>query len=98
MPYFIKIGFIEGNISGYGQRGYHCFRRGNTLVRRWGAVEAHRSYKVHWRSKPQEKQQQFPNARAARAALDKRISLILNGGYSRLPAKKKILPRRRKIT
>ena len=98
MPYFIKIGYIKENVSGYGQRGYHCFRKGKSVVRRWGAVEAHRSYKVHWRGNPQEIKQLFPTVDSARQELEKRNRLILKEGYSKLPAKKKILPRRKKRT
>ena len=97
MPYFIRIGHVSQNVSGYGQRGYHCFRRGTRVVRLLGAVEAPRTGRVHWRgNNPKEKIDTFPTVAEAKAGLKKRIRLVLKT-YSRLPTGKKIWKKKAKV-
>jgi len=38
VAHFVRIGVIESNLSGVGARGYQLFRRGRSIVARWGPV------------------------------------------------------------
>jgi hypothetical protein len=65
MPYLVKIGAIQTNKSGVGSRGYHIYRRSQTLVTVWGRVEV----------RPRERDftgQARPNIRIFRAELWRR--------------------------
>ena len=92
MAYLLKIGAIEENVSGYGQRGYHCFRKGRCVIIRFAAVVVLRNRRVHWAHRPQEKIYEHESEHNAKQDLDKLINKQTRGGYSRLPPKVKIRP------
>lgn len=39
MPYFVKVGYEENNISRSTAKGYHIYRRGKHVYYSWGAIE-----------------------------------------------------------
>lgn len=85
MPYFVRIGAIKSNVSGIGSRGYHLFRRGRTVVIRWGPVVVVRGRirKFRWVSQ-QERRYTLRTPEAARADCARRIAERA-ATYSRLP-------------
>lgn len=85
MPYFVRIGAIDSNVSGVGSRGYHLFRRGRTVVVRWGPVVVvrGRKRKFRWVSQ-QQKVYRLRTPEEARADCVRRIAERENT-YSRLP-------------
>src|SRR5258705_3727797 len=92
MPYFVKIGAINQNVSGVGSRGYQQFRRGRRIITRWGPIDALRT-KFYWRGSPAEKIYTYRSEKLAQLDLKER-----NRGteelerYSRLPSGVKIRP------
>jgi hypothetical protein len=92
MAYLLKIGAIKENVSGYGQRGYHCFRKGRCVIIRFAAVVVLRNRRVHWVHWPQELINEYESGHNAKQALGKLINKQTRGGYSRLPPKVNIRP------
>lgn len=86
MPYFVRVGAFRGNVSGVGARGYHIFRKAQTVTVRWGAIEARPGARFYWRY-TSEKVFRFRSVAAAaswHAAEIKRRSNREH--YSRLPS------------
>ena len=75
MPYFIRIGRIEENVSKVGSRGYLLYRTGSYVVHRWGAIEVigRRFYWCNWAAvrKHGTKIRKFKSIQAARDYLRK---------------------------
>jgi hypothetical protein len=87
MAYFVKIGAIVENKSGVGARGYHLFRRGKSIVARWGAIIVTKDRKFYWSYAPQEEIYRYRSERAARDAIQQlKQQRVEQNGYSRLPA------------
>jgi hypothetical protein len=84
MPYFVRIGAIDGNKSGVGSRGYHLFRQGRIIIARWGAVQVLRGRSFRWIYR-QERRYPMSSETAARAEYRKLLA-IRAATYSRLPA------------
>ena len=100
MPYFTRIGRIDGNKTGVGSRGYHLYRRGNRVLRRWGRIDVtHRKHPFMWagRNLPQQLVERDKNSVLA-AKRVKALARWLQGtrmGYESLPSGQKIQPYRR---
>ncbi len=90
VPYFVRIGAIKSNQSGVGARGYHLFRRGRTIVTRWGAVVVlpGRVFRWIWR---REKRFSMRSEAAARASYQ-RLVKERSATYDRLPPGVSIMP------
>ncbi len=78
MPYLTFIGPHAGakyNVSGFASRGYWVFRRGSSLVVRWGAVVVvkHQTYTVRWRDHWQQKIYDCGSVAAAKQSLADRL-------------------------
>jgi hypothetical protein len=86
MPYLVRIGVIPSNVSGVGSRGYHVFRRGRTVVRRWAGVEVTNTREFYWCQERQELRERRRSEEAARATLRRHLKRLEDGdGYDRLP-------------
>jgi hypothetical protein len=90
VPYFVRIGAIKGNQSGVGARGYHLFRRGRTIVTRWGAVVVlpGRVFRWIWR---REKTYLMRSEAAAKSSYQRWLS-ERSSTYDRLPVGASIMP------
>lgn len=55
MAYFVRVGVISENKSGVGARGYQLYRRGSSVITRWGGVEVTTKRSYFWAVTPQEK-------------------------------------------
>lgn len=56
MAYFVRVGVISENKSGVGARGYQIYRRGSSVITRWGGLEVTTRRSYFWAVKtPQEK-------------------------------------------
>ena len=91
MAYFVKIGPFPENWSGVGSRGYHIYRRGKTVIVRWGAIEVKSGARFYWRyANP--KTFPFKSEQAAKAWLAAEIERRESRQrYSRLPPGQRIL-------
>jgi len=83
VPYFVRVGAVEENVSGVGARGYHLFRRGRTVFTRWGAVEVLPGRQFRWVYR-QEKRYTLRSETAARAEYQRRVA-ERSVSYDRLP-------------
>lgn len=90
MPYFVSIGAIKSNKSGVGARGYHLFRRGRTIISRWGAVEVlpGRMFRWVWR---RQKTYLMRSEIAAKSSYQRRLR-ERSASYDRLPVGATIMP------
>lgn len=90
MPYFVRIGAIKSNQSGVGARGYHLFRRGRTIITRWGAVAVlpGRAFRWIWR---REKTYLMRSEAAAKSSYQRRLR-ERSASYDRLPVGASIMP------
>lgn len=84
MAYFVRIGAIRTNMSGVGSRGYQLFRRGRTIVVRWGPVEVRRHRRFFWVHKPQEKIYRRASENAAKQEI-REMMRVRERTYSKLP-------------
>jgi hypothetical protein len=88
MPYFVRVGAIRENESGVGSRGYQMFRRGKTIVVRFGPVEVHRSGNLQshffWARRPQEKTYRRSSEESAKRSL-REMTREREHEYSKLP-------------
>jgi hypothetical protein len=84
MPYFVRIGVIPTNKRGVGSRGYQMFRRGRTIVVRWGAVEVRPHGRFFWFHEPQEKVYRHASESAAKRAI-REMMRLREQTYSKLP-------------
>ena len=92
MPYFVKIGPIKQNKGGVGSKGYQQFRRGQSIVTRWGPIDA-KGAKFYWRHSPSEKIYTHRSEKLAALDLQERNRVRENlERYSRLPSGVKIRP------
>jgi len=92
MAYFIKIGAIQQNKSRVGSRGYQLFRRGRSIIARWGAVKVAPGRKFYWCYTPQEERYKYRSEQAAREAMQELIKhRVERKGYSRLPVGARIM-------
>ena len=99
MPYFTLIGphgANRYNTSGFGSRGYWLFRRGSTVVTRWGGVitVSRSPFRINWSSGYAERVIKCRTVEAARAELTRRIALLTRAceGYARMPRGMRIGP------
>src|SRR6266446_1369434 len=90
MPYFVRIGSIKSNKSGVGARGYHLFRRGRTIIARWGAVEVlpRRMFRWIWR---RQKTFLMRSEATAKTSYERQLR-ERSASYDRLPAGASIMP------
>src|SRR5688500_5219486 len=104
MPFLVRIGRIETNVSGVGARGYAVFRVGRTVVTLFGKVEALGSGRTRffWRRNPARKTYRCRSIEAARKLarrlIQEQLSEGVSGGYQRLPGGVRIYdPSRRPV-
>ena len=90
MPYLVRIGAIEENVTGVGSRGYWLFRRGCRVIRRWGAVLVLRKRRLQWADGYYEQTDTFTSTAEAVAAYQQHLSRLASHNYSRLPSGAKI--------
>lgn len=97
MPYLTCIGghgAVGKNRGGAGSRGYWIFRRGRTVIVRYGAVQVHRSTRVwiEWKGQPREVRHPVGSVAAARERIRKIVDEKTRPGhgYTRLAAGVKI--------
>ena len=92
MPFLVRIGAIEGNVSGVGARGYVVSRAGRAVQITFGKVEAVGSGRTqfYWRRKPGTKTYSCRSIAAARllvrSIIREQLADTKSGGYHRLPA------------
>ena len=57
MPYLVRVGAIESNVSGVGSRGYAVFRSGRRVTVWFGKIEVHGSgvSRFYWYHQPSKK-------------------------------------------
>lgn len=103
MPYLTFIGPHAGaryNVSRFASRGYWLFRRGSTVVTRWGPikVDGRRGYTVRWACQWREKTYRYGSPASAKAQLQERLEDFLRAGhgYQRMEHGTKILAPRQK--
>ena len=93
MAYFTLVGSHGKNRlnkSGFGSRGYWVFRRGSTIIMRWGAIEVkreHLSYRVFWSASWRERRVELSTPAVAKEWMKDRVADLCDPahGYSRLP-------------
>lgn len=96
MSYFVKIGPIEGNLTGVGSRGYHLYRRGTTVYAVWGPAGWERKSDLcfFWTRTTNHKAIKCRTTAAARTRLraleEERVE---RKGYRRLPIGARIVRR-----
>lgn len=83
MPYFVRVGVVEQNLSGVGTRGYHLFRRGRTVVARWGPVEVLPGRQFRWVYR-RERRYTMRSEAVAIADYERRVADRMES-YDRLP-------------
>src|SRR5688572_30076763 len=97
MPFLVRIGRIDQNISGVGARGYAVFRDGRTVRFTFGKIEALGSGRTrfYWHSERTLAPKDVPyrsGARSfARALVREQLAAGPSGGYARLPGTTRIL-------
>ena len=91
MPYLTCIGghgAVGKNRGGTGSRGYWVFRRGSTVIVRYGAVRVQRSRRVwiEWMGKPREVRHPVRSLAAARALIRQIVAdkTRIGHGYTQL--------------
>ena len=91
MPYLVRIGGIDQNLSGVGARGYGVFQKGRTVTVLYGKLEARggRRTRFYWRSTPQEigyRRSTIEGARAlSRELVREQLLTNASGRYTKLP-------------
>jgi hypothetical protein len=97
MPYLINVGPRPENESGFGSRGYHIYRRANTVIWKWGQVEVipGRKGRTFWKYFKQ-KNIFHRSKKKAVDALEKKLVALVDKGYDQLPVGVMIFPIRRK--
>jgi hypothetical protein len=90
VPYFVWIGVLNPNKINIGARGYQLFRRGRTIISRWGRVVVlpGRMFRWIWR---REKRYSLPTEAAAKASYKQRLKQRL-ATSERLPVGASIMP------
>jgi hypothetical protein len=83
MPYFVQLGPIASNQSGVGSRGYQLFRKGCTIITRWGPVEVRPGRRFFWVHR-QERCYPMRSERLAREEYHRRLAARVVS-YKRLP-------------
>ncbi len=94
LPYFTKIGYIPGNLSGTGARGYHIYRRSTRITVCWGGIviNRHRSVSIAWAGKTQHKVYYCRSLARARELMQEMIaSRVELSGYQRLEPGQRIV-------
>lgn len=93
MPYLVRIGRIDENVSGVGSRGYAVFRNGRSVTVWFGKIEAIGSgtTRFYWSREPTVKRQPACRTIAEARNLARKLvrqQLLPNakGRYMRLPA------------
>jgi hypothetical protein len=76
MPYFINIGRFKGLKGVMGARGWHIWRRKNTVHVRWGAIEVRNRYPKQfiWVRGSLTKKWRSKTVEAAKKAMQQRIN------------------------
>jgi hypothetical protein len=99
MPYLVRIGAIETNVSGVGARGYAVFRSGKRVRVMWGKVIASGSLhtKIRWAHEPSSLV--HPACRSEKAArlMARRLVESMQRKYSLLPSGVRIYSHKRAI-
>jgi len=103
MPYLVRIGRIDSNKCGVGSRGYAIFRRGKTVILRWGRVDVIEG-RIYWSGSgrtgewAEKKVRRSSEAAAKKFARWKKKILCtpetVVGDYHSLPSRAKIYTRR----
>jgi hypothetical protein len=85
VPFLVRIGRIQTNVSGVGARGYGVFRAGRTVVTLFGKVEALGSGKTRffWRRQPGSKTYRCSSTEAARQLARRLVREQLSEGVER---------------
>ena len=97
MPYLTNIGPRNENECGFGSRGYHIYRRGNTVICKWGQVEVipGRKIKTVWKYIKSNEIRHRSKEKAI-GTLKKQLRGLTKKGYRQLPTGIKIFPKRKK--
>ena len=94
MPYLIKIGYQEENLSKTTCKGYFIVRTGKTVIIRWGAINAFglKKKKFFWKSSnlPYELKKKFYSEQRAKNYRSEKINQKIDEGYSKLSSGIKI--------
>ena len=91
MPYLVRIGTIESNVSGVGAQGYGVFRSGRIVTVLYGKVEARGSGRTrfYWRGHP--RKLTYPRSTVTRARqlsrtlIREQMLQTSSGKYTKLP-------------
>ena len=102
MPYMVRVGAIEANVSGVGARGYAVWRSATTVYVQFGKIEVVGSgtSKFCWRRTPKLLRYRRKSIEAARALAKALIAAQLRpsvkGSYQKLPPGTRIRTRRKR--
>ena len=87
MPTYIKVGYEPRNKHKMTSRGFFIRRIGNTVSRKWGAIEVsgHTYKKIHWANGyPMLKLETFKTTKAANEFIRVAIRRKLSRGYEKI--------------
>jgi hypothetical protein len=103
MPYMVRVGAIDTNVSGVGSRGYAVFRSGRRVTVWFGKIEVRGSgvSRFYWCRQPSKKKHPLcktvEQARAlARDLIQEQLRDGVKGSYLKLPPNVRIRSHKRR--
>ena len=96
MPHLTHVGANHSNVGGHSSKGYDISRSGCVVSKKWGPIEiiGRGGGAVHWLGQPQTAQREFGSVDEAKQFVDQEIARRERNGYTKLPARKRILAAR----